>query len=554
LSRIALLPLDDRPVNYDHPWWLARAAGLELSRPPREWLGNPFRDAARDRLAEWLQEEASTADALIVAVDTLAYGGLIPSRRSATALADITVRLEPLRVVRSRRPSLLILGFSVLMRVNRSNDAEEEKPYWADHGRDLFRLSYLDDKSTAGDASADEAAELSAVLAKIPPPVISDYRGGRVRNHAINRLVLDWSADGVLDIVVIAQDDTAPYGWNIAEARGLRDDIRRNGLADRASVYPGADEVGTLLVAAAACHDAGFAPRVWPRYSGVDGSRAVTAYEDRPVEELLKAHLGPLGGSLATGPDEANVVLAINAPGEVQAEAWLQSVVPGASGGEMASVPKSVADRRSLRAVQREMVTTRRDVDEFARAIEADMARGRIVGVVDIAYVNGADLALAERLEATVPLARLAAYGAWNTAGNSLGSALAQATVRAIGTPNDEGDAALGAHLSLLFTHLVDDYAYQGQVRTALMLEDLPDLGLAPSFHRLPDDRIADVEQRLGRRLDPYVASLGHLLGAHAVSAQDGPDRVVAVTAIEPPVLPWRRLFEIGLEPHLQLR
>jgi hypothetical protein len=423
-----------------------------------------------------------------------------------------------------------------------------------DHGRDLFRLSYLDDKVFAGDANADETAELAIVRARIPAAVVTDYRAGRSRNHAINRLVLEWLSDGILDTAVVAQDDTAPYGWNIAEARALRDEIRRSGLAGRASVYPGADEVGTLLVAAAACHEARFAPRVWPRYSGVDGSRAVTAYEDRPVEELLKAHLGPIGGSLALGPDEADVVLAINAPGEVQAEAWLQAVVRSASGGETAYLPGSVADQESLRMVAREMATTRRDVSEFARAIAADVARGRVVGVVDVAFVNGADLALAERLAAMVPLARLAAYGGWNTAGNSLGSTLAHAVVRAIGTPSDEDDAALGAHLSLLFIHLVDDYAYQGQVRTALMLEVLPDLGLAPSFHRLPDGRISDIEDHLDRRLGPYVASLGHLLGAHAVSADGGPDRFVAQAAMEPPALPWRRLFEITLEPHLQLR
>ena len=43
MSRVALLPLDDRPVNYDHPWWLGSAAGIDVIRPLREWLGSPLR-------------------------------------------------------------------------------------------------------------------------------------------------------------------------------------------------------------------------------------------------------------------------------------------------------------------------------------------------------------------------------------------------------------------------------------------------------------------------------------------------------------------------------
>ena len=43
MTRIAVLPMDDRPVNYDYPRYLARAAGLEILLPPRVWLGNPWR-------------------------------------------------------------------------------------------------------------------------------------------------------------------------------------------------------------------------------------------------------------------------------------------------------------------------------------------------------------------------------------------------------------------------------------------------------------------------------------------------------------------------------
>jgi hypothetical protein len=550
VTSIALLPLDDRPVNYDQPWWLGRAAGIEVLRPPREWLGSPLRSAQRVGLAEWLVDAGRSADGLVVAIDTLAYGGLIPSRQSTTPLTDVIDALEPLRSLRAARPDIPIFAFSILMRINRSNSAEEEKAYWATHGRDLFRLSYLDDKASVGDASEEERGERTTLSALVPADVVADYQAGRARNHLINRLLLDWLAEGVIDYALIAQDDTAPYGWNIAEARVLRELVARHGLADRATVYPGADEVGSLLVAALVCRRAGVRPRVWPRYSGIDGPTTVTAYEDRPFQELIKAHLGPLGGSLATVPDDADLILAVNAPSEDQPEAWLQL-----AGREPPRVPPehaSAIDAAALRAVRREIATVRRDVDELARAIADEITSGRDVAVVDVAFVNGADLAFAERLLARAPLGQLAAYAAWNTAGNSLGSGLAQGIVRAISRRVEQPPAAIAAHLGLLAIHVLDDYAYQGLVRSELFFEDLPALGLAPSFERLPDRLLPEIEERLGRRLNTHVEAFARLLAADTVPNGPSSCRVTSF-AIDPPTLPWARLFEVAIVPTIGL-
>jgi hypothetical protein len=539
VTRLLLLPLDDRPVNYDHPWWLGRAAGIDVVRPPREWLGNPFREADSARLAEWFRDQAPAVDALVVAIDTLAYGGLIPSRQSETPLAEVIDALDPMRSVRVTRPELPVFAFNILMRVNRSNTAEEEKGYWADHGAKLFRISYLDDKARVRDASEVERDELRALTDSIPSQIVANYRTGRARNHEVNRLMLDWVEAGVVNYAVIAQDDTAPYGWNIAEARTLRDDIAKRGLGDRASVYAGADEVGSLLLAAFACRVSGFRPRIWTRYSGVDGPSVVTAFEDRPLGELIKAHLGPLGGKLAGSPEDADLVLAVNAPGEAQAEGWLQLAVlePGCVPDKFTNA----IDREALAAVQREMRTTRRDVDQLAREIQVDLDADRNVAVVDVSFFNGADLGFADRLQARVRVGKLAAYAAWNTAGNSLGSALAQGVVRAMMRTNEPAAEAIAAHIALLAIHWLDDYAFQGIVRSEALLDDLPALGLAPTFMRLPEPIVAQVEASVNRRMAPYVQALGDQL------------KDVATLEIDPATLPWKRLFEIAISPHVRL-
>jgi hypothetical protein len=147
MTRIAVLPLDDRPVNYDYPRELAAIAGFEIDLPPRAWLGNPWRPSRHADLVNWLEKTAARADALLVALDTLGYGCLIPSRTSYENTEQVLGRLSIVKKLKANQPNLIILAFNVILRISRANSAEEEKAYWADYGSRMFRLSYLEHKS-----------------------------------------------------------------------------------------------------------------------------------------------------------------------------------------------------------------------------------------------------------------------------------------------------------------------------------------------------------------------------------------------------------------------
>ncbi len=73
---------------------------------------------------------------------------------------------------------------------------------------------------------------------------------------------------GCFDYLLLPQDDTADYGWNVAEARGIQALIRSRGLGDHAITYPGADEIGCLLLARYVCREARFAPGSGPGTPG----------------------------------------------------------------------------------------------------------------------------------------------------------------------------------------------------------------------------------------------------------------------------------------------
>ncbi len=548
---MVLLPLDDRPVNYDYPRYLARLAGYELHLPPREWLGNPWRESQHARLVKWLADEAQSADVLILAIDTLAYGGLIPSRTSVESQEQVLGRLGILREIKTRHPDLAILASSVILRISRADSCEEEKDYWASYGSTMFRSSYLEHKRELGHASSAEITECESLRRQIPDGVYEDYRQGRRRNHAINQSMLDWLGDGIFDYLLLPQDDTADYGWNIAEARLLQARIRAEGLSERAITYPGADEVGCMLLAGSVCSQRAFRPRVWPRYSSINSPCLTTAYEDRPIHELLKAHLAVLRGTIADSPESADLILFLNAPCCAQGEGSFQWLAGRDIEGRHEQLPEAarayleeVASGPVYQNTRREMESPQRSPEEFMRALLRDLGAQRPVALADVAFANGSDLILGNLLVQHPEIVKLCAYGGWNTAGNTLGTVLAQAALRLLSVSAGNPAEQEQAHLDFLFLHVLEDFYYQARERTRLMLEDLPAMGLTPTQERLPSQQQAAVEARLRSRLEPAADELKRLF------VRSGCARDVQVSHIH---LPWQRLFEVGFDVQVLL-
>ncbi|HVU16515.1 MAG TPA: DUF4127 family protein [Candidatus Didemnitutus sp.] len=550
MKTIAFLPVDDRPVNYDYPQYLARIAGLTVRLPPREWLGNPWRESRHENLLSWLTQAATGAEAVIVAIDTLGYGGLIPSRRSTETTAAVLRRLEVLRELKSARPERPILASSVIMRIHRSDSAEEEKPYWALWGRRLFRLSFLEHKADLGAASAAESAERDRLRAEIPADITLDYRAGRERNHAVNAAMLDWVAEGIFDYLLLPQDDTADYGWNIAEARRLDAAIRARGLADRAITYPGADEIGCLLLARQVGQWATFMPRIAARFSTPTGAGVVTDYEDRPLIELLRAHLSPLSGSIVeSSPGDLEVWF--NSPSRRQGNSESQWILNrGLETVQKNFPPKfqswldEVVASDGFSASRQEVESSHRHAEPLVGALLASVRANRAVALADVAFVNAADANLGRKLISHPEITGLAGFGGWNTAGNTLGMVLAQAVIFLVARRETLTREQISAQLEFLFLRFVDDYLYQAEERTRCMVEDLPALGLAPTMERLPDDLAPLVRTAVESHL---LAAAQPLVDAFVAS---GRVRAVRISRIH---LPWQRLFEVGFDVSLEL-
>lgn len=75
--KLVLLPLDERPCNRLFPQHLFQHDGVELVVP--ETLGDKKQPADLEKVDQFLLNACRDADGLVLSLDTLLYGGLVPS-------------------------------------------------------------------------------------------------------------------------------------------------------------------------------------------------------------------------------------------------------------------------------------------------------------------------------------------------------------------------------------------------------------------------------------------------------------------------------------------
>ena len=118
--KICFIPIDNRPVCYNLPIDIvAQDTSIELFLPPIELLGGLNKVAMTGELLKWLKG-VTVCDKIILSLDTIAYGGLIPSRRSSESYDEIKARVEELKKILQEK-NAEIYAFSSIMRISNNN-------------------------------------------------------------------------------------------------------------------------------------------------------------------------------------------------------------------------------------------------------------------------------------------------------------------------------------------------------------------------------------------------------------------------------------------------
>lgn len=437
---IAFIPIDNRPVCYTLPEQIcAIDSDINLFMPKREFLGSLTKYADVEAIFDWLKK-LPQMDAIVMCLDTVAYGGLIPSRRCSDTFEKIKTRVENLKKILENK-NAKIYAFSSIMRISNNNVNEEEKEYWSKWGKKIFEYSYQTHK----------LGTESCITNVIPSEILDDYIATRKRNFEINKLYLEYQKQGLFNTLVFSKDDCAEYGFNVQEAKALE---KLGGF-----VKTGADEIPLTLLARAImkklkpvseketsrvektqcphrdkCQETGI--KIAPIFLVPECKDLISNYEDVSIEKSVKGQI-ELAGCSVCEPDDADILLYVNNFEDHQGEIVMKVPTQTFSGKwQKPSKPYMVADVR---------------------------------------FANGADNAFVKQLFEVGFDENFLGYSAWNTSANSLGSLICGAIVfKGAKMQNNVGkDFYFGRDfLKLQTVRLLDDWAYQANVRQQLTSPD----------------------------------------------------------------------------------
>lgn len=494
MKKLVLLPIDERPCNYTFPALLARDTAYEVVCPPMSIMPCQKRAGDCEGLMAFLEQEMATATAVLLSLNMLLYGGLVPSRLHGDSFETIAARLQRFQALRARYPQVKVYAYTLVMRCNRANSSDEEPDYWTTWGSRIHRLGYLGDKATLDGLTPEEETELAGLRAAVPAQPLDDYLERRKINHRINLLCLDAMRDGAFDFLAIPQDDASAYGYTRIEQRAIRERIAQNHIGTRCYLYPGADEAGMTMLARAINEDQGERPRVYIRFDSCAAERVQPLYEDRYIGESVKYMVLAAGGLPVYALADADMVLLVNCP----------------------------ADRMDYRIVDNRQYGVNRTPVELVEYAAYCVERGIPVTIGDCATVNAGDAELVDLLRQKGLLFRLAGYAGWNTSDNTLGTAVPMGMLYRL-----FGDRQ--AHRDFLALRYVEDIGYDAIVREQVIADYAPFVG----------EELAFIPAR-GEVADFTKAELE----AYARSLMEG---VQGRIVIEDCWFPWERAFEVAM-------
>jgi len=494
-AKVVLLPLDERPCNFEFPKALYKNSELSIVRPHE--LGDKKNPAGLDKVADFLVKECADADYAVLAMDTLLYGGLIPSRLHSCTEEEVAGRLELLRKIKKDNPSLKIFAFQCIMRCPKYSSSDEEPDYYEYCGEQIHKFGAIIHKEQLGIEDEFTAAK-EEILAAIPQDDLKDYCDRRDFNLRQNLAVLQLAKDNIIDFLIIPQDDSAPFGYTAMDQRKVRARINELELTEQVYVYPGADEIEMTLLSRVYNEWRNKTPKVFVRYASVKAPYVIPLYEDRALGETIKYHLMAAGCMQCFSDADADFVLALSAPGENMREAAAQPV-------------------------EDEAYNVSRTLPEFMFAIDQYIKQNIPVTIGDNAYANGGETELLAMLNRKGLLFKLAGYAGWNTSSNTIGTAIAQG-VRYLYCGDDS------IHREFLILRYIEDVGYCSCVR-----KKVTDL-------RLPEHNMNyfDVREQRGVVSDIVKEEL-------LLFTKMSLNSIEKHILIEEVYMPWKRMFEVGL-------
>ena len=496
MKRIVMLPLDERPCNFNYPGMMPKTK-CELVLPPKEIMGKKKVAGDYEKIAEWLLSNVKDADAMVLSLDTLVYGGIVPSRLHHEKADELIKRVDLIKKLRELNPQMKLYVFGLIMRCPKYSSSDEEPDYYGEFGKEIYLLGRYAHMEEEGILTEEDRIDFERAKKVVKEAELKDYLDRRKTNLSVLMHGLKYAADGTVDYFIIPQDDAAPYGYTAKDQMIVREFLKDNTLHRKTAMYPSADDTGLTLLARAMAEASGVRPKVYVHYSSSKGGMTIPRVEDRILAETVKYHILSVNGIQVYSLPEADIVLCMNV-GSTNVDKGWQGCVLG--------------------------YDIERNLAEFVNYIEYALDMGKIVSVADVAYVNVGDEELVRIMHDSDLALRIHAYAGWNTSSNTTGTALCQAILYMIGK-DDEGNKAFLLH------RYYEDIGYMAYARSYVTENYLPDLGLC---YTEVDGEKGEAAKLVKAEIDGYMK-------------KTFPKIAKEVTKIDV-IMPWKRMFEIDIK------
>ena len=422
--KIVYVPLDDRPCNTNFAKDLFNHDELEIkSFNSLNYKKNP---TDTELVKEFLIKECKDADCLVLSVDMLVYGGLVPSRIHNDSFDLLKERLNVIKELKKNNSTLTIYAFGCIMRCPNYSSDDEEPDYYALYGKqihDLGEAIHLNNKEN-----------IEKYEKQIDSNCLIDYKNRRKINLNLNLETLKLVLENYIDELVIPQDDSTEYGFAAMDRNVVKENIHKFNLENKVMSYPGADEVNLSLVSRYLTKNKNI--NIYPYYFNDEAKNIIPLYEGGHLYDSINSHIKSCGCNVSSY-EESDIVLIVTSPTNNMLEAWDQNLNT-----------KDYQDR---------------NIEKIVAVIDKCLQDNKIITIGDNAYANGGDLKVLELLNENKLLMKIHGYAGWNTSANTMGTALAQGVNSFLYSTNKD----------FLLSRYIEDLGFCASVRK-IVTDSLP--------------------------------------------------------------------------------
>ena len=499
MKKIVYLSLDERPCNYDFPVKLFDKNDFKIKRIDKSMLGYKKKPAHIEVIKTWLLEQTQDAYGLVISLDTLIYGGILPSRLHHHSKKDLESRIDIIKTIKKNNPKIVIYGFQLIMRCPGYNSSEEEPDYYETYGKNIHQIGFIKHLIELNKADQQQIDRLSEI--KVPAKFLDDYIERRHINRQINIATLELVEQQIIDFLVIPQDDSATFGWTAMDQKEIYNVIDEKNLHTKVYMYPGADEVGMTLMARMYNLVKHKRPKLYIKYPSITSPMIIPNIEDRYLDTTVKYQIIVSGGIVVHSLNDADAVVFINAPADKMLSR-LSNQEAGRGFIQLRNMPEAI---------------------EFIEYACKNLNLPIIIG--DVTYGNGSSLEIYNYLKAKQMIFDIAAYGGWNTASNAIGGAIAQGMAYI-------HDGKTQQLMDFLMLRYVEDIVWDGYVRQSIKNEILPKYS---EFNYYDVKEVNGEFSKIAKKemlsfIEKNMPELANLIKINDVK------------------MPWKRMYEIDID------